>query len=92
MDIDGFGTKLVDQLVDTGIINNVADIFHLNLEQLSKVLNAWQKNQPKISWMLLKQSKSTYHGPVYSWPRESEMWVNMLEKYWKNHLVGILNH
>lgn len=29
LDIDGFGEKLVDQLVDSGLLNNVADIFEL---------------------------------------------------------------
>lgn len=35
MDIDGFGTKLVGQLVDSGLINSIADIYSLTLEQLA---------------------------------------------------------
>lgn len=35
MDIDGFGEKLVNQLVEKGLIKNVADIYSLTKEQLS---------------------------------------------------------
>mgnify|MGYP002629981268 CR=1 FL=1 len=35
LDIDGFGTKLVSQLVDTGRINSIADIYSLTAEQLA---------------------------------------------------------
>ncbi|NQV30510.1 MAG: NAD-dependent DNA ligase LigA [Candidatus Marinimicrobia bacterium] len=34
LDIDGFGTKLVSQLVDTGLIKSIADIYSLTTEQL----------------------------------------------------------
>ena len=48
MDIDGFGIKLVKQLVDTGLIRNVADIFCLNLEQLSKLDRMAEKSAQNI--------------------------------------------
>ncbi len=35
MDIEGLGTKLVDQLVDTGLVESVADLFGLSVEQLA---------------------------------------------------------
>jgi len=34
MDVDGFGEKLVDQLVDAGLVHHFADIFTLKREQL----------------------------------------------------------
>ena len=34
MDIDGLGTKLVDQLVDRGLVRDVADLFRLREEDL----------------------------------------------------------
>jgi DNA ligase (NAD+) len=34
MDIEGLGSKLVDQLIETGTIKNVADIFSLSLDSL----------------------------------------------------------
>ncbi len=35
MDIDGLGTKLVYQMVDNGLLHNVADIYQLTLEQVA---------------------------------------------------------
>ena len=35
MDIDGLGTKIVDKLVDEGIIGSVADLYSLTLQQLT---------------------------------------------------------
>jgi DNA ligase (NAD+) len=34
MDIDGLGSKLVDQLVDAGLVGHFADLFHLSREKL----------------------------------------------------------
>ncbi|MFQ5605689.1 MAG: NAD-dependent DNA ligase LigA [bacterium] len=35
MDIDGLGEKLVDQLVEKGLVQNVADLYSLTLEQIA---------------------------------------------------------
>lgn len=37
LDIEGFGKKLVDQLVENNLINNVADIFSLTQDRLVKL-------------------------------------------------------
>ena len=58
MDIDGFGAKLVDQLVDAKMINNVADIFHLKLKQLSELERMAEKSSQKIM-DAIDSSKST---------------------------------
>ena len=34
MNIDGVGEALVDQLVDRGLVRNVADLYDLTLEEL----------------------------------------------------------
>jgi DNA ligase (NAD+) len=34
MDIEGLGEKIIDQLVDTGLVNNIPDLYRLTLEQL----------------------------------------------------------
>ena len=44
MDIDGFGTKLVDQLVEKKLMKNVADIYSLNLDQLSELERMAEKS------------------------------------------------
>jgi len=48
MDIDGFGIKLVDQLVDTKLIGNAADIFNLTLRQLSHLERMAEKSAQNI--------------------------------------------
>ena len=37
MDIEGLGDKLVDQLVELGLVNTVADLYHLDHEQVSSM-------------------------------------------------------
>ena len=58
MDIDGFGIKLVDQLVDTGLVTNISDIFCLNLEQLSGLERMAEKSAQNVL-AAIETSKST---------------------------------
>ena len=58
MDIDGFGIKLVDQLVDTKLISSVADIYTLTLEQLSDLERMAEKSAQNII-DAIDSSKST---------------------------------
>ena len=58
MDIDGFGIKLVDQLVDTKLIRSVADIYTLTLEQLSNLERMAEKSAQNIMGAI-NSSKST---------------------------------
>lgn len=44
MDIDGLGDKLVEQLVDEGLISDVADLFQLTVEQLSTLERMGEKS------------------------------------------------
>jgi len=37
MDIEGLGEKLIEQLVDAGLLKNPADIYRLNKEQLASL-------------------------------------------------------
>ena len=46
-DIEGLGEKIVEQLMNEGLIANVADIFELTLE-ISRRLSVLRKNQPTI--------------------------------------------
>lgn len=44
MDIDGLGDKLVEQLVDEGLVNDPADLFQLTVEQLSQLERMGEKS------------------------------------------------
>ena len=48
MDIDGLGEKLVDQLVDHGLLSNVADIYRLQTAQLVGLERMGEKSAAKL--------------------------------------------
>ena len=48
MDIDGMGEALVEQLVDQGLVKNVADIYKLTEEQLTGLERMGKKSAEKI--------------------------------------------
>ncbi len=48
MDIDGMGDALVDQLVDQGLVKNVADIYRLTAAQLMDLERMGKKSADKI--------------------------------------------
>ena len=48
MDIDGLGGKLVDQLVDKGLVKNVADLYFLTLKQLADLERMAEKSAQNI--------------------------------------------
>jgi DNA ligase (NAD+) len=48
MDIDGMGDALVDQLVDTGLVKNVADVYALKFEDLVDLERMGKKSAEKL--------------------------------------------
>ena len=58
MDIDGLGDKLVDQLVDEKLLNNVAGLFHLQREQLLALERMGEKSADNLL-AALEKSKAT---------------------------------
>jgi len=59
MDIDGLGDKLVEVLVDEGLINDPADLFQLTIEQLSALERMGEKSAVNLvkSLEAAKQTK-----------------------------------
>ena len=60
MDIDGMGESLVSQLVDSGLVKNVADVYRLTLEDLVELERLGKKSAEK----LLANIKSSRHQPL----------------------------
>jgi DNA ligase (NAD+) len=58
MDIEGLGSRLVDQLVDTGLVKNAADLFRLEVSQLADLDHMGEKSAAKLA-LALERSKST---------------------------------
>ena len=48
MDIDGLGVKLIDQLVDKGLVKDVADIYYINKEGLIELERMADKSAQNI--------------------------------------------
>jgi DNA ligase (NAD+) len=48
MDIDGLGDKIVDQLVDKGIVKDVADLYKLRLEQVANLERMGEKSAQNL--------------------------------------------
>jgi DNA ligase (NAD+) len=58
LDVDGIGDKLVEQLVDEGLLNSVAGLYALTLEQLTPLERMAEKSALKLL-AGLEKSKST---------------------------------
>lgn len=48
MDIDGLGDKLIDQLVDAGLVHSVADLYGLQWEQLAELERMAEKSARNV--------------------------------------------
>lgn len=66
MDIEGLGDKLVEQLVDEDLIDNVADVFYLTKEQLSGLERMAEKSAQNILNALEKSKNTTLGRFIYA--------------------------
>jgi DNA ligase (NAD+) len=58
MDIEGLGDKLVEQMVEQGMIESVADLYHLELEQVAGLERMAEKSAQNLL-QALEQTKTT---------------------------------
>ncbi|MCA6064425.1 NAD-dependent DNA ligase LigA [Thalassolituus marinus] len=66
LDVEGLGDKLIDQLVDAGLIDSVDDLFHLTLEQLSGLERMAEKSAQNVLDALEKAKKTTLGRFLYA--------------------------
>jgi len=66
MDIEGLGTKLVDQLVSANLVKNPADLFGLTLEQLSDLERMGEKSAENLLQALEKGKVTTLNRFLYA--------------------------
>jgi len=59
MDIDGLGDKLVEQLVDEGLVANVAGLYRLGKEQLLQLERMGEKSADNLLAALEKSKRTT---------------------------------
>jgi len=66
MDIDGLGDKLVDQLFEADLIKTVADLFHLNADDLLKLERMGEKSVENLLVAINKSKQTTLPRFLYS--------------------------
>lgn len=66
MNIDGLGDKLVEQLVDEGLIHTIADLYQLGVDDLSKLERMAEKSAKNLVASLEKSKKTTLARFVFS--------------------------
>jgi len=66
LDIDGLGDKLVEQLVDEGLIDNPSDLFSLNTVQLLNLERMGEKKAQKLQDSLDASKLTTLAKFIYS--------------------------
>ena len=60
MDIEGLGSKLVDQLVDQGMVKDAADVFRLDAKQLAELDRMGEKSAENLVKSLEKSKETTF--------------------------------
>ena len=66
MDVDGLGDKLVDQLVDSGQVKTLADLYHLKLETLANMDRMAEKSAVNLLEALDKSKTTTLGRFLFS--------------------------
>lgn len=61
MNVDGLGDKLVEQLIDSGLVTNVADLYTLSVSQLTELDRMGEKSAENLI-QALEKSKETSLG------------------------------
>lgn len=66
MDIDGLGDKLVDQLLENGLIKNIVDIYRLTQEQIANLERMGEKSADNLIQAIAKSKETTLPRFLYA--------------------------
>src|SRR5579871_1475179 len=66
MDIDGLGDKIVDQLVDKGLVKDVADLYKLKLEEVAELERMAEKSAQNLLDEIEASKKNTLSRLIYA--------------------------
>jgi DNA ligase (NAD+) len=66
MDIDGLGTKVVEQLLEAGVINNPADLFSLTVDELLSLERFAEKSANKLVASIAASKSTTLNRFIYA--------------------------
>ncbi|NNM58769.1 MAG: NAD-dependent DNA ligase LigA [Legionellales bacterium] len=65
MDIEGLGDRIVEQLVNLGKVHTIADIYHLNLNQLTEMDRMGIKSAQNLLDAIAKSKTTTFARLIY---------------------------
>jgi DNA ligase (NAD+) len=60
LDVEGLGAKLVDQLVDEGLVKDASDLYRLEAAQLAELDRMGEKSAAKLAQSLAKSKETTF--------------------------------
>jgi len=66
LDIEGLGDKLVEQMVEQGLIDSIADLYHLSLEQLAGLERMAEKSARNLLHALEQSKRTTLARFIYA--------------------------
>ena len=66
MAIDGLGDVLIEQLVDSGLLKNLSDLYVLNVDALSALPRMGQKSAENLIASIEKSKKTTFNRFIYA--------------------------
>jgi len=66
MDIDGLGIKVVDQLVEKGLVKSIADLYQLKVDDIANLERMGVKSAENLIQALEKSKKTTFARFLYS--------------------------
>ena len=66
MDIDGLGEKIVDQLVDKGLVKDVADLYSLKLDQVANLERMAEKSAQNLRDGIAASKKQPLSRLIYA--------------------------
>lgn len=66
MDIEGLGDKLIDQIVEKGLVKDVADLYCLSLHQLSSLERMGEKSARNVLVSIEKSKKAGLERLLYA--------------------------
>ncbi len=66
LDIEGLGSKLIDQLVDSGMVRNAADLFGLSAEQLARLERMGERSAANLVESLERSKRTTLARFLYA--------------------------
>ncbi len=83
LDIEGIGEKLVDQLVDTGLVRTVADLYRLSVEDLETLERMGRRSAQKLVEAIRASRQTTLPKLLYGLgiPEVGEATAQMLSRH-----------